>query len=315
MAIYHLSAKVFSRGKGHSAVAAAAYRARTDMKAERTGEVHDYTRKGEDVLFTGLYAPADAPLWAQERESLWNHVEAFEKRKDARLAREIVIALPGELTTEQNRYALQDWVRENFTRKGMIADVAIHRPGRQGDQRNIHAHIMVPLRRLDGDELAAKKERAPEISELKAELEGLRLSWEKIGNRHLERHGFAPTLDRRTLAEQGKEQAATLHLGKAATALERKGIATDLGDYNREAQDLQRRRQGEERERGDRDDRPRAGENERATVATADAGMVAQQREAMRLLRFQELQRQMRAEGLSNGNDGHEPDRPRRRER
>jgi ATP-dependent exoDNAse (exonuclease V) alpha subunit len=237
VAIYSLTAKVISRGKGHSSVAAAAYRSRSSLEDERDGETHDYSRKAGELLFEGIYAPKDAPEWTRDRGQLWNHVEAFEKRRDAQLAREFVIALPHELTPEQNRYAVQDWVRENFTRKGLIADVAIHAPGKDGDERNVHAHVLVVMRKLDGSEFAAKKERTADNAERKAELEGWRASWERIGNRHLERYGFEPTLDRRTLLEQGIDRPPTLHMGKEAMALERQGIETDIGAINRAIND------------------------------------------------------------------------------
>ena len=238
MAIYHLSAQVFSRGYGHSAVHAAAYRARADLTDERTGLRHDYSRKADELLFEGIYAPKDAPEWARDRAQLWNHVEAFEKHRRAELAREFVIALPHELTLEQGRYAIQDFVRDNFTRKGLIADVTIHAPGREGDDRNIHAHIMVVMRKLDGSEFIRTKERYDTFSEKdaakKADLEGLRESWARIGNRHLERHGFEPTLDHRTLEAQGIEREPTVHMGKSATAIERDGKPSELGGVNRE---------------------------------------------------------------------------------
>jgi hypothetical protein len=238
MASYHLSAQEFSRGAGHSSVHAAAYRARCELVDERTGLVHDYGRKGGELLFEGIYAPKDAPEWAHDRAQLWNHVEAFEKHRRALLAREFNIALPHELTLEQNRYALQDWIRDNFTRKGLIADAVIHAPSPDGDQRNVHAHVMVVMRKLDGSEFARTKERFETYTEKdaarKAELEALRESWERIGNRHLERHGHAPTLDRRTLLEQGADREPTVHLGKAATAIERGGQASELGTVNRE---------------------------------------------------------------------------------
>jgi hypothetical protein len=236
MASYHLSAQIITRGAGHSAVAAAAYRSRCELVDERTGLVHDYSRKSGELLFEGIYAPKDAPDWARDRAQLWNHVEAFERRRDAQLCREFIIALPHELTLEQNRFALQDWVRDNFTRHGLIADVAIHKPDRHGDQRNIHAHVMVVMRKLDGTEFLHAKERFETVAERKAEMEALRESWARAGNRHLERYGFEPTLDHRTLKAQGIEREPTIHMGKAATAIERKGKrrqTSELGHVNR----------------------------------------------------------------------------------
>jgi MobA/MobL family len=211
--------EVFSRGYGHSAVHAAAYRARDDLTDERTGLRHDYSRKAEELLFAGIYAPKDAPEWAHDRAQLWNHVEAFEKHRRAELAREFNIALLCELTLEQNRYALQDWIRDNFTRKGLIADAVIHAPSEQGDERNMHAHVMVVMRKLDGSEFARTKERFDTFSEKEAakvaELEALRESWARTGNRHLERHSFEASLDHRTLEAQGVTRDPTIHMGKS----------------------------------------------------------------------------------------------------
>lgn len=296
MAIYHLAAQVISRGYGHSAVHAAAYRARADLVDERTGLKHDYSRKSGELLFEGIYAPKDAPDWARDRAQLWNHVEAFEKHRKAELAREFVIALPHELTLEQNRYALQDWVRENFTRKGLIADVTIHRPDGHGDQRNMHAHIMVVMRKLDGSEFARTKERFDTFTEKQAaktaELEHLRESWAHIGNRHLERRGFEPTLDHRTLAAQGIEREPTIHVGKSATAIERDGKPSELGSANREiVADNERRvidlaaeramRQARDAARGQVDDiRPLAMGAEKSQTHDAAAEIQRAQQEA-----------------------------------
>jgi hypothetical protein len=148
-----------------------------------------------------------------------------------------VIALPHELTLEQARRAVQDWVRDNFTRKGLIADVTIHAPSADGDERNMHAHVMVVMRKLDGSEFVRTKERFDTYSEKaeakKAELEAVRESWARIGNRHLERYGFEPTLDHRTLEAQGLQREPTVHMEKSATAIEREGNPSELGDLNR----------------------------------------------------------------------------------
>lgn len=102
MAIYHLSAKVVSRAKGQSTIAAAAYRAGEKLRDEATGDVKEYRARRDRIIFTGIFAPAAAPDWMRDRNSLWNIVEQIEHRKNSTLAREIEIALPHELTQEQN---------------------------------------------------------------------------------------------------------------------------------------------------------------------------------------------------------------------
>lgn len=233
MAIYHLTAKVVSRGKGQSAVAKAAYNARDKLTNQKTGERHDYRHK-DGLEFSGLYLPKYAPDWANNREQLWSEAEKAEIKGKATLAREYEIALPHELDAEQRRRLVQDFVRENFTRKGYAADVNIHAPDKEGDQRNYHAHILVTDRKLTENGFAKTKyERQGKAHERRAELEGLRESWEKLGNRHLERAGYSPTLDRRTLKAQGIGREAGQHMGPYATALERRGIPSELGDVNR----------------------------------------------------------------------------------
>jgi hypothetical protein len=235
MALARVEAKIVSRGSGHSAVAKAAYNARDTLDNERLNKVEDYSRKKEsDLLFEGFYPTKDAPEWATDRESFWNAVERREKRKDAQLGREFVCALPHELTLEQNRRLVQDWVRENFVRDGFVADVAIHAPHREGDERNIHAHVFVPLRRIEGGDWADKKDRRSK-DEQRDELNGLRQSWEKTVNRALERYGHEARIDMRSYAEQGIERVPGVHLGKEATAMERRGINSELGNRNRAA--------------------------------------------------------------------------------
>ena len=239
-----LGATIVTRGKGHSAVSKAAYIARCSLENERLGTRDDYSRKGAECLFSGVYAPKNAPEWTRDREQLWNHVEAFEKRKDSQLARELLIDLAHELTPEQNRYVLQDFIRENFTRKGLVADAAIHAPHQHSDERNIHAHVMVVLRPLDGTEFVAAKPRQTEAENV-AELNGWKRAFEKRMNKELEKHGFEPRWDMRSNAERGLDREPEVHLGKAASALERDGIATAPGDINREIRERNRARQAE----------------------------------------------------------------------
>ena len=146
MAIYHLEAKIVSRGAGRSAVAAAAYLSCTRMLNEYDGVQHDYTRK-QGLGWRQVFLPATAPAEWQDRETLWNAVEETETAKDSRLAREFVAALPIELSREEQIQLLQDFIKEQFVADGMCADAAIHDPYPPG--HNPHAHILLTVRPLD----------------------------------------------------------------------------------------------------------------------------------------------------------------------
>ena len=248
MAIYHFSAKMVSRSGGKSIVAKAAYNARAALTEERTGEAKDY-RRAKGLLFSGLYTPAKAPTWAHDRAQLWNAADAAEKRKDAQVAREYQMALPHELTDEQRRYLVQDFVKESFTRKGYVADVCLHAPDREGDQRNFHAHILVTDRRLEAQGFAPdKKERQQNATARKADLEALREKWEHHANRHLERYGHAARIDRRSLKDQGSDREPTQHLGPYATQLERDGEESERGNANRDIEARNQERKEAQRE-------------------------------------------------------------------
>ena len=144
MAIYHLEAKMVSRGAGRSAVAASAYLSCSRMLNNYDGVQHDYTRK-QGLAWQAVFLPPMAPSEWQDREKLWNAVEEAEKTKDSRLAREFVAALPIELSRQQQIELLQDFIREQFVDEGMCADVAIH----DTDGHNPHAHILLTVRPLD----------------------------------------------------------------------------------------------------------------------------------------------------------------------
>ena len=146
MAIYHLEAKIVSRGAGRSAVAAAAYLSCSRMLNEYDGVQHDYTRK-QGLGWRQVFLPATAPAEWQDREILWNAVEETETAKDSRLAREFVVALPIELNESQWEKLLSDFISDTFVAEGMCADVAIHDPHPSG--HNPHAHILLTVRPLD----------------------------------------------------------------------------------------------------------------------------------------------------------------------
>jgi len=239
VALFRFAVETISRGKGDSAVASAAYNTRDKLVDERHGKTQDYTRAygGTDLLFAGVYSPANAPDWARDRAQLWNHVEASEKRADAQLARDFTIALPHELTVDQNRWLLQDFIKENFTRKGYAADLAIHHAHEGGDDRNVHAHLMVTMRTIGPDGFAKTKDRSQNSRE---QLGAWRESWAKHVNRQLERHGIEARVDHRSLADQGIEREPEIHLGKAASAMERQGKASERGEINREIRERNR---------------------------------------------------------------------------
>ncbi|MFR5006616.1 MAG: MobQ family relaxase [Oscillospiraceae bacterium] len=142
--MYHLEAKVVGRGAGRSAVAASAYLSCSRLYNDYDGIQHDYTKK-QGLVWQEVFLPEYAPQEWQDREKLWNAVEEVETAKDSRLAREFVVALPIELSREQQIELLQDFIREQFVSDGMCADAAIH----DTDGHNPHAHILLTVRPLD----------------------------------------------------------------------------------------------------------------------------------------------------------------------
>lgn len=188
MAIYHLSAKAISRSTGRSATAAAAYRSGTEIADQRTGEMHDYSRKS-GVLHTEIIAPANAPEWATDRGRLWNTAEQAERRKDAKVAREIVVALPTELNRDAHVALARELARTLTDRYGVAVDVAIHAPSRGGDDRNHHAHLLMTTRRMGPDGLTDKT-RVLDVSTTAApEMTAIRAAWAGLCNQALERAG------------------------------------------------------------------------------------------------------------------------------
>ena len=233
MAIYHFNAQVLSRSNGASAVAAAAYRSGEDLTDKRTGERHDYSRR-TGVDHAEIVAPDQAREWVRDRAQLWNAAEAAERRRDSQVAREVRVALPRELGGQEQRGLVREFCREEFAAEGMVADVTYHDSG----EENPHAHILLTMRRIEGEGFG-KKEREWNSKE---RLEGWRESWADQANRALDRAGQSERIDHRTLEaqrdaalEKGDLEAAArldrepqVHLGKAAY-LEARGIETDRG--------------------------------------------------------------------------------------
>jgi hypothetical protein len=221
MAIYHLSVKAVSRSAGRSATAAAAYRAGCKITDERTGEIHDYTRKG-GVESADIVLPDGAPEWATDRAKLWNAAELAEKRKDACVAREFEVALPSELSPAERLRLALDFAKDMANREGCAVDVAIHAPGKEGDNRNHHAHILRTTRKVEAEGLGAKLDTEKAGRKRSDDLEAVRAKWADLTNERLRENGIAARVDHRSLEAQGIEREPTKHLGPAASGYERR---------------------------------------------------------------------------------------------
>lgn len=185
------------------------------MVDQRTGNRHDFTRKG-GVDGWEQMTPAHAPDWMKDPAACWNSVEAFERRADAQTAREINMALPRELTTGQMKDLTRAWVQKNCVDRGMVATVAWH----DLDSENPHAHVMLTMREIDGDGWSKKKARQWND---KALLNQWRETWANEANAALEAAGSRERIDHRSLKDQGLDRVPTRHMGPKATAMERRG--------------------------------------------------------------------------------------------
>ena len=229
MAIYHLRATMISRSAGRSATAAAAYRSATHIEDHRTGLSFDYrARSGVDHV--EILVPDHAPDWAQDRATLWNAVEAAETRKNSQVAREIRVALPAELDPAQRVELVRDFCQRQFVDRGMVADIALHAPGREGDDRNHHAHILLTTREIAAEGFTTKNRNWNAVEAL----EGWREAWGQDANLALEQYGIEARIDHRTLeaqriealelssaAEGRGDEAEALHQTVRAVALDR----------------------------------------------------------------------------------------------
>lgn len=261
MAIYHMSIKNISRGKGKTAIAAAAYRAGTILTDNETGITHNYAKKSE-VIYTEIILPEHAPAEYATREILWNEVQKIETQDRARLAREWEVALPNELDLDQSKTLVQDFAK-SLAAEGMCIDVAIH-----WKDGNHHAHILGTTRPIDKDGKWAPKERKgykldaegnkiPVIDtktgkqkigargrkmwqretvqannwNKREKIEEWRKRWADCCNKYLARE---KQLDHRSYERQGLMQLPTVHEGYAARLMEQRGSASDRCRLNRD---------------------------------------------------------------------------------
>ncbi|CAK06266.1 Ti-type conjugative transfer relaxase TraA [Rhizobium leguminosarum] len=250
MAIMFVRAQVISRGAGRNIVAAAAYRHRTRMMDELAGTSFSYRRGASELMHEELVLPDQAPDWlrsavegrsvAGASEALWNAVEAFEKLANARLARELIIALPEELTRAENIALVREFVGDNFTSEGMVADWVYH-----DKDGNPHLHLLTTVRPLTEEGFGPKN--TPVLGENgkplrffppgrpggrivykswggdKETLQAWKVAWAETANRHLALAGHEIRIDGRSYAEQGLDGIAQRHLGPEKAALSRRG--------------------------------------------------------------------------------------------
>ena len=259
IAIYHWNIGIVSRGKGKSAVAAAAYRSGEKLTNEWDGMTHDYTRKG-GVVHTEIMLPPHAPPSFSDRSTLWNSVELYEKAGNAQHAREIDAALPIELSREEQIRLVREYCSSQFVFRGMCVDFVIH----DTNSGNPHCHIMLTMRPLDErGAWAAKSKKEYDLDENgerirlpsgrykthKVDLTGWnsqenalvwRKAWADISNDYLERAGSPERIDHRSNAERVIDEIPTVHMGVAACQMEKKGIATEKGELNRSIQKTNR---------------------------------------------------------------------------
>ena len=238
-------------------VAVAAYRAAERLEDRRQGQAFDYRAK-RGVVHQEILLPKGAATWLGNRETLWNHVEKMEKRRDAQLAREINVSLPHELTAEERQALIRGFVMEEFVARGMVADLTLHDPlPGDSDARHFHAHVLLTLREAHGNGLSRVKTREWNSDAL---LLRWRQQWEVHANRALELAGHAARIDHRSLLDQrddalqrGDEKAARsldrlpqIAIGPEAVARHRRGVPYEP-------------RQRPQRKRGRKEPQKRAG--------------------------------------------------------
>jgi ATP-dependent exoDNAse (exonuclease V) alpha subunit len=243
MALYFLNLKTFGRSNGSSAVSAAAYRSGERLRDERTGKTYDHSER-QDVLHKEIILPndfaADDIAWAKDRGSLWNAAEEAEVRKNARVAREYLVALPQELLPQQRTDLVKGFSRELVERYRFAVDVAIHAPRDYpgSDPRNFHAHLLATTREVTLQGLGAKtplewndeRRRESGLGPAVGELFHVRERWAIAANSALEQAHLPERIDHRTLAAQGIDREPALSIPRAAYEMERHGYRSFVAE-------------------------------------------------------------------------------------
>jgi hypothetical protein len=253
MSLYHFSTNVHSRGKGHSAVAAAAYRSGEIIYDDRTGDNYNwkaYRKSHGAVIASEIFLPAEADQKYLDRAALWNGAESAEKtkagdyKKTAAVAREIECSLPFEMNDNQREEFAREHAKFLVNRYGCAVDMNIHAPHPEGNDKNYHVHFLMPTRMLEKSgftgktelELDGKTKKKMGFSTGKNQIKEMRKNWENDYNTAMERGGFSERVDSRSYEDQGLEKKPTIHKGAAVTAMERKGVETEKANKNIEIQ-------------------------------------------------------------------------------
>jgi ATP-dependent exoDNAse (exonuclease V) alpha subunit len=244
MAHYYLVTKSLSRSAGRSAPAAAAYRAGERIRDERTGELHNYSRRTDvshrEILLPSALKEGQA-AWARDRARLWNTAEAAEGRRNSRVAREYQVTLPHELNVAQRRELARLFSRELADRHNIAVDLAIHEPKPNGDPRNYHAHLLVTTREVGSSGLGAKA--GLDLSFASREQRGLagykelsviRERWATLTNEAYRSAGLEARVDHRSLAAQGIDREPLPYIPFVAYQMERRGLRSEVAEGIRE---------------------------------------------------------------------------------
>jgi hypothetical protein len=236
MAIYSLQMQTFSRSNGSNAPSLAAYRSGERIRDERSGRTYDHTDRQDvmhkEILLPARFAGADMS-WATDRSTLWNAAEIAEKQKNARVAREYMIALPQELTHTQRVNVVRGFAQELAERYGFAVDVAVHAPRnfRGSDTRNFHAHLLATTREVSREGLGRKttfdlrddNRRKLGLGRGVEELFYTRRRWAEVANAALESAHVAARIDHRSLAAQGITREPKLWIPRVPYEIERRG--------------------------------------------------------------------------------------------
>jgi ATP-dependent exoDNAse (exonuclease V) alpha subunit len=243
VAVYFLNLKTFGRSGGSSAVSAAAYRSGERIRDERTGRTYDHTDR-QDVLHKEVVVPSrfgeTEMSWAKDRAYLWNAAESAESRRNARVAREYLVALPVELDPEQRVQLARGFSQELSDRYQFAVDLAVHEPRRYpgSDPRNFHAHLLATTREVTLSGLAAKttlemndsRRRELGLEPAIHELLYVRERWATVTNQALKEAHIEARVDHRSLRAQGIDREPYPHIPRAAFEMERHGYQSVVGE-------------------------------------------------------------------------------------